>query len=116
MSLNIPSSFGLDVDMDLGANLNVNIPTSYTVDLRPIEVKPIDVSLRLKEIPSVRAHYPLNFKIGFSLLGRELACIDLCGHGQFITEPYRPYPCEPDSATPKLHLHQVPKESPDKNG
>jgi hypothetical protein len=111
MSVKIPSSFdfGLDVDLnadadiDLDGNLDVTIPTDYGISIKqlpPIEIKPIDFSLRLKEIPSIRAHLPLNYKVGFSLLGRELACIHLCGQGQAITEPYVPYPCEPQTRRP----------------
>jgi len=108
MSVKIPSSFsfGIDVDLDLNGDLDVRIPTSYQIDiptdfsisikeLAPIELKPIDLSLRLKEIPSIRGHLPLNYKVGFNFLGREVACIHLCGQGQIITEPYVPYPCEP---------------------
>jgi|SRR4051812_23433241 len=108
VSVKIPSSFtfGVGLDVDLDGDLNVSIPTSYRIDiptdfsvavkeLAPIEIKPIDLSLRLKEIPSVRAHLPLNYKVGFNLLGREIACIHLCGQGMVVTEPYAPYPCEP---------------------
>lgn len=105
MSVKIPSSFEFGIGLDLDGNLDINIPTDYgisikelppiDINLHPIEIKPLDFSLRLKEIPSVRAHLPLNYKVGFSLLGRELACVQLCGEGQVITEPYVPYPCEP---------------------
>ncbi len=74
--------------------LDINL-RPLDINLRPLEIKPIDVSLRLKEIPAIRAHFPLNYKLGFSLFGRELAGINLCGQGQFITEPYQAYPCEP---------------------
>jgi len=120
MSVKIPSSFGIDldifdfgVDLDLNAvvdakvgldgKLDVDIPTNYGISidkLPPIEIKPIDFSMRIKEIPSIRAHLPLNYKIGFNLLGREMACIHLCGQGQAITEPYIPYPCEPPTRKP----------------
>lgn len=107
MSVKIPSSFefGIGLDLEGGIDLDVTIPTSYSVgisslplidvNLRPIEIKPMDISFRIKEIPSVRAHLPLDYKVGFTILGRELACIRLCGQGQVITEPYVPYPCEP---------------------
>lgn len=110
MSVKIPSKFTFGVDVDGG--LDVDIPTSYRIDiptdfsvrvreLAPIEIKPIDVSIRLKEIPSVRGHLPLNYKVGLTLLGREVACVSLCGQGQFITEPYVPYPCEPRPQKPQ---------------
>ncbi|MEM7059629.1 MAG: hypothetical protein AAF557_18750 [Pseudomonadota bacterium] len=131
MSVSIPSSFdfGLDVDLDvsgqlnsnvgLNGNLDVKIPTSYNIDIptnysvsireiAPIEIKPLDLSLRLKEIPCIRGHLPVNYAVGFSLLGRELACIRLCGQGQFITEPYEPYPCEPPKGSFEPQPNPVP--------
>ncbi|MGA0616148.1 hypothetical protein [Paracoccus sp. KR1-242] len=104
MSVKIPSKFTFGIDVDGG--LDLDIPTSYRIDiptdftmrvkeLAPIEIRPIDLSLRIKEIPAIRGHLPLNYKVGFRLFGREIACVSLCGQGQFITEPYVPYPCEP---------------------
>lgn len=108
MSVKIPSSFtfGLGVDVDLDGGLDITIPQSYAIDLptdfsiairelAPIEIKPIDLSIRIREIPAIRGHLPLNYKVGFNFMGREIACVHLCGQGQFITEPYVPYPCEP---------------------
>jgi hypothetical protein len=105
MSVKIPSSFdfGIDLDVDLSG-----IPTTYTVntnvapltlnlgpiEVRPLEFKPVDISLRLKEIPSIRAHLPLDYRVGLSVLGAELLCVRLCGQGQVITEPYVANPCE----------------------
>ena len=101
MSLSIPSSFS--IGMDLGLDVS-GIPTNYDIGISklpkinigidPIEIKPIDFSLRLKEIPSVRIHAPANYKLCFGLLGMEVASIHLCGQGQVITEPYFPNPCE----------------------
>lgn len=109
MSVSIPSSF--DFGIDLGLDLDISgIPTNYAIsadvrpmslalnlspiELRPIELKPIDFSLRLKEIPAIRAHLPLDYKVGLTLLGSEVLCIRLCGQGQVITEPYVANPCE----------------------
>lgn len=113
MGVNIPSHFSHDVDIvDIDGfpttytmNTNVNgIPDTYHIDVThlpkiqlsidPLEIKPIDVSLRLKEIPSIRAHLPADFCVGFSLLGVEIAKLRLCGEAQVITEPYIPNPCE----------------------
>lgn len=105
MSVKIPSSF--DFGIDLGLDIS-GIPTDYTVnanlapitlnlgpiEVRPLEFKPIDFSLRLKEIPSIRAHLPLDYRVGLSLLGAELLCVRLCGQGQVVTEPYVANPCE----------------------
>jgi len=52
----------------------------------------------LKEIPSVRVHLPLDYRLGFSVLGAEILCLRLCGQGQVITEPYAPNPCEARTA------------------
>lgn len=106
----LPNPWNFDVDLgpvDLAVDLD-GIPTDYTVntnvspltlnlgpiEIRPLELKPVDVSLRLKEIPSIRAHFPLDYRVGLSVLGAELLCVRLCGQGQVITEPYMPNPCE----------------------
>ncbi|MEP7382429.1 MAG: hypothetical protein ABI910_12115 [Gemmatimonadota bacterium] len=66
------------------------IPSNYTVGISSLP----DVNLRIREIPSFRAHIPANFHLGFSVLGVELAALNLCGEAQIITEPYVPNPCE----------------------
>jgi hypothetical protein len=105
MSVKIPSSF--DFGVDLGLDIS-GIPTDYTINtsvapltlnlgpiqVLPLELKPLDLSLRLKEIPAIRAHLPLDYRVGLSLLGAELLCVRLCGQGQIITEPYVANPCE----------------------
>jgi hypothetical protein len=108
MSVKLPSKFELEFDVDLDVS---GIPTSYSfaitnlpkinvgVDpmefrIAPIEVRPLDMSFRLKEVPAVRVHFPVDYKVGFTLLGTELACVRLCGQGQVITEPYVPNRCE----------------------
>jgi hypothetical protein len=64
------------------------------IELAPIELKPVDISIRLKEFPSIRVHLPVDYRVGFALLGHELMSVRLCGQGQVITEPYVPNPCE----------------------
>lgn len=66
------------------------IPDTYSVGITSLP----DLNLRIKEIPSVRAHVPANFRLGLSILGVELAALHLCGEAQIITEPYNPNPCE----------------------
>jgi hypothetical protein len=66
------------------------IPDRYTVAISELP----DLNLRIKEIPSIRAHVPADFRLGFSVLGVELAALHLCGEAQVITEPYVPNPCE----------------------
>ena len=65
----------------------------------PLEVKPLSISMALKEMPSIRGHLPADFSIGLSVLGLELMCVRLCGEAQIITEPYNPNPCERCGAT-----------------
>ena len=102
----------MDVDLsgDVGVGLTfdnhlaVDIPTSYSFDitnipkisigLDPITINPLDLSVRIKEIPSIRTHVPANFTLGLSVLGYDVACVRLCGEAQVITEPYEPNPCE----------------------
>jgi len=66
------------------------IPDRYTVAISSLP----DLNLRIREIPSVRAHVPANFRLGLSILGVELAALHLCGEAQVITEPWVPNPCE----------------------
>ena len=66
------------------------IPDRYTVAISSLP----DLNLRIREIPSVRAHVPANFRLGLSILGVELAALHLCGEAQVITEPFVPNPCE----------------------
>jgi hypothetical protein len=108
VSVGVPDSFDVDVDL-AGALALSGIPTSYAVDvthlpkiqlaadpitINPLTVNPLDVSVRLKEFPSVRGHIPANFTVALSLLGIQLVRLQLCGEAQVITEPYVPNPCE----------------------
>lgn len=97
MSSSVPTHFSLDL-AGIPSNFHVGVdhlPT-VTLDIRPLtlELKPVEISVRLKEFPSIRAHVPADFNLAFCILGRELASISLCGEAQVITEPYRPNPCE----------------------
>jgi hypothetical protein len=125
MGVNIPSSYDHDVDVTSIPPINVSsvgpvgpvtvngIPDTYHIDITnipkielnidPIEIKPLDLSLRLKEIPSVRGHLPADFCVGFSLLGIEIVKVRLCGEAQVITEPYQPNPCEVCRAPARSH-------------
>lgn len=73
------------------------IPDSYTVAISQLP----DLNLRIREIPQIRAHIPAHFRLGLSVLGVELAALDLCGEAQVITEPYVPNPCERCGAPPR---------------
>ena len=110
MSVDIPSSYHIDLDiaggLDLDADINaaITIPTSYGIGIDrlpkielgidPVEIRPVDLSLRLKEIPSIRLHLPADFKVGLALLGAEILTLRLCGKAQAITEDFVPNPCE----------------------
>lgn len=120
MGSKIPDSFNLDVDLDVFGPVELSgIPTSFSVDIthlpkiqlgidpltinpltinpltiNPLTINPLDLSLRIKEFPSIRGHIPANFTVGLSILGLQLLCLKLCGEAQVITEPYHPNPCE----------------------
>lgn len=117
----IPQNYTVDVNLDLVTPVELaGLPTNYHLDIgtlpkiqigidpitinpitvHPLTLNPLDISVRVKEAPSIRAHVPANFTVGFSLLGLQLVCIRLCGEAQVITEPYVPNPCEPCSALP----------------
>lgn len=118
---------GVDLSGDVGVGLTfdnrlgVDIPTSYSFDithlpkisigLDPITINPLDVSVRIKEVPSLRTHVPANFTLGLSLLGYELVCLRLCGEAQVINEPYVPNPCEHCG-----RVHEPPPPPPPPNG
>jgi len=87
----IPDTFHINID-----NLpKIQIGTDpLTINPVTLELKPLDLSLRLKEIPNIRGHLPADFTMGFSLLGIDVFTIRLCGEAQMITEPYHPNPCE----------------------
>ncbi|HET9640761.1 MAG TPA: hypothetical protein VFP12_16320 [Allosphingosinicella sp.] len=108
MSLDIPRDFTFTIGLGLDIS---GIPTNYGIGITtlpkinmgfdpikigfdPIEIKPLDLSFRIKEIPSVRVHLPMDYKVCLALFGAELASIRLCGQGQVITEPYVANPCE----------------------
>ncbi len=103
----LDGNVGVDVvgPVELAGGVELSgIPDTYHIDIThipkislgidPITIRPLDVSVHLKEIPSVRSHLPANFTVGISLLGLQLFCIRLCGEAQVITEPYKPNPCE----------------------
>ena len=120
MSVELPDLFNVAVDVDVIGPVELSgIPSSYSIDLthiakiqvgldpltinpltinpltiNPLTVNPLDVSVRIKEFPSIRAHVPANFTVGLSVLGFQLMCVRLCGEAQVITEPYHPNPCE----------------------
>ena len=82
------------------------IPDRYTVAISALP----DLNLRIREIPSIRAHVPANFRLGFSVMGVELAALNLCGEAQVITEPFVPNPCE-RCGSPRQPTPQVPAVS-----
>jgi hypothetical protein len=98
----------LEFENDLGVDLS-GIPSSYTINVpsipkisvgldpitvQPLTIRPLDLTVRIREFPSIRAHLPANFTLAFGALGYELFCLRLCGEAQVITEPYDPNPCE----------------------
>ena len=99
------------VDANLGGTLGLNlagIPDSFALSVKELpkllasidpldlalKLSPIELSLRFKEIPSVRVHFPTNFRLGLALFGCEFFSASVCGKAQIITEPYVPKPCE----------------------
>ena len=89
----------LSTSINVGVNLQpitatINLsPIHVSIDnLPPIEIRPIEI--RLTELPSIRAHLPVDMGVCMSLFGVDLMAVRLCGEAQMITEPYRPNPCE----------------------
>jgi hypothetical protein len=106
--MNIGLGIGFNSPLDIGLSGNLGLSGNFGITLSkinigldpiqlaiaPIEIKPIDFSFRLKELPSMRVHLPLNYCVGLALFGFEVLSLRLCGEGQIITEPYVPNPCE----------------------
>jgi hypothetical protein len=92
----IPDTFHINIDKLDKIAIGVD-PVHLAVDSLPkisLGLDAINVSLRLTEIPSIRAHVPADFSVGLSILGMELLCLRLCGEAQVITEPFKANPCE----------------------
>jgi hypothetical protein len=87
----IPDTFHIYLEKLPKIQLGIDPLTVNPITLR---LEPVELNMRIKEIPSVRAHLPADFSVGLSLLGMELMCVRLCGEAQMITEPYVPNPCE----------------------
>jgi hypothetical protein len=89
----IPDRFHIEIEelpkIQLGIDPITLNPVEATVELRPV-----DVTMRIDKIPDIRTHLPADFTVGMSLLGLELMTVRLCGEAQMITEPYVPGPCE----------------------
>ena len=100
----LPSSYTIDLHNVAKIPIGLDPITLNPITLNPVTIEPLDVSVSIKEIPSIRAHIPALFTLGFSVLGYELFCARLCGEAQVITEPYHPNPCE--------HCGQLVEEIP----
>ena len=89
----IPSSYSFAVTQL--PKIDIGLPTLQVGPLQStLKIEPVQASLAITAIPSVRVHLPANYALTFSLFGMEVAAIALCGEGQIITEPYRPNACE----------------------
>lgn len=102
MSVNIPQPFRTDIHGSFGPVGPVTmtgIPDTYHLSIEKlpklsIGLDPIEFGVAIRSIPNVRMHIPAEYTVGFSILGREVFGIRLCGEAQVITEPYSPNPCE----------------------
>ena len=91
----IPDHYTFTIDDLPKIRIGVD-PLESKLTLEPVTLKiaPIETSVSIKEIPSVRTHLPANYALALSFFGVEVAAVHLCGEGQIITEPYKPNPCE----------------------
>lgn len=112
MSVDIPQPFVLDggIDTHLGGGVDTRLSGSVgtnitgipdhltlSIDRLPkisLGVDPVDLSLSIKSLPSMRIHLPADFRVGLSLFGLELLTVRLCGQAMAINEPYVANPCE----------------------
>ena len=124
--IEIPDTFHISIDdlpkILVGADpLTIN-PLSIgitqlpkiSIGLDPLEIKPIDLNVGISRIPDVRAHLPADFRLGLSVLGKELCGIRLTGEAQVITEPFHPNPCEQHAEVPPpIILEPLPEAGED---
>jgi len=90
----IPSTYDINIDKFPDIHIDVDKLPKILLGIDPLEIKPLDLNLSIKQIPNIRGHLPADFCVGFSVLGMELFSVRLCGEAQVITEPYVPNPCE----------------------
>lgn len=101
----VPDTFHLDVQhvpkLSIGIEkLSIGVdPLALSLSVRELPkiqvgVDKLNIGLALVEFPSVRAHLPANFKLAFRLFNIDVACVEMCGEAQVITEPYVPHPAE----------------------
>lgn len=108
----IPDHYTITVDKLPKIEIGVD-PLQGTLTINPVtlNVGPLETSLAIKEIPSVRVHLPANYALALSWFGIEIAAVRLCGEGQVITEPYRPNPCEACGSTLTTTLTRLPGDA-----
>lgn len=89
----IPTAFSLDIrELPL---VDVNLrKVQLGVDPLALSLQPVALAIAITELPPVRVHFPAHFRLGVTLLGKELAAFEWCGEAQMITEPYVPNPAE----------------------
>ncbi len=64
--------------------VKADIKSSVEASLK--ELAPIIFSFLWKEIPIVRIGFPHRYRLCFTLCGKEVLAISLCGESEFITE------------------------------
>jgi len=90
----IPNTYDINIDKFPDIHIDVDKLPKILLGIDPLEIKPLDVNLSIKQLPSIRGHLPADFCVGLSIMGMELVSLRLCGEAQVITEPYVPNPCE----------------------
>ena len=111
----IPQPFELDVDLTSSSSMaiNGNMNTRMTID--PLTINPVKIdmgldnvkmdmgldnvkvdmgldkinvcmSFAIKEFPSMRVHFPMDFAFGIKMLGMEVLGFSVCGKAMILTE------------------------------
>lgn len=80
----------MDVRADLGLD-DIQAKVGAHADLVAAirELAPVIFQFLWKEIPIVRVAMPVRYKLGFQLLGHELASLTFCGESELLTEDHR---------------------------
>ena len=104
-----PTSFSIGITQLPAITLNIDRLPKLNIGVDPLE-------LRITELPSIRAHMPMDLSVGLSILGVDLLALRLCGESQMITEPYRPNPCERCGDFGRVHFDEEPIGDPAAGG
>ncbi len=96
-----------NIDLTLHGGIGLGLDNIQINYLAPIEIKPIDIKIEPLKVDlgldnmgltlgvrPTRVHFPINYHMCFSLFGKEIMKLGMCGESMVIIEPYSPHQTE----------------------